>query len=353
MIVRWIRMSAATLPAFLLALSAAATPPAEPTPQVTVASSENIVKEDFRGWQNTYRLTNGLVELRVVTDVGPRIISFRTLDGTDFFYSRDRELGTQGEAEWTFRGGWRLWIAPEVTETTYVPDNSACTAEIVDGALVVTGPLQPAAGIQKQIEVRLRPIDPAVRIISRVKNISDKPVTYAAWSLNVLRPGGRAFLPLDVGPLAAFDATRSIIFWSYAEVDDPRYSIGNGLLQVDHGKVKPPPTTQSGRRDDESKIGVDSSQGWATYLQNGTMLVKRFPHDAEARYPDSGSTIEVYSSIEFLELENLGPLTTIAPGEEIVMPEEWWLFTGVDIPQEEEAALTTLRPYLVRTRVDW
>lgn len=341
------------LAAAAIALSSLDARGTEPAAEATVARTETITKEDFHGWPNTYRVSNHLIELRVVTDVGPRIISFRTLDGTDVFYSRERELGASGEPDWMFRGGWRLWVSPEVQETTYVPDNTACEVEVVDGALVVTGPPQPAAGIQKQIEVRLHQIDPAVRITSRIKNISDRPLTYAAWSLSVMRPGGRALLPLDVGVPTAFDATRKIIFWSYAEIADPRYQFGDALVQVDHTKVQPPSPNQSGRRDDESKIGVDSAQGWAAYLQGRTMLVKRFPHDAKGTYPDGGSTIEVYSSLEFLEVENLGPLTTLAPGEEIVMPEEWWLFTDVEIPVEEEAALARLRPYLIRSRVDW
>lgn len=336
-----------------MSLSPAGARATDPAGEATVAITGNHEKEDFHGWPNTYRLSNGLVELRVVTDVGPRIISFRNLDGTNVLYSRERELGGQGEPDWVFRGGWRLWVAPEVQETTYVPDNAPCTVAVIDGALVVTGPPQPAAGIQKQIEIRPYQVDPAVRITSRIKNISDRPLTYAAWSLSAMRPGGEAVLPFDVGPPNAYDAVRRLIFWSYAEVGDPRYSLGDALVRIDQSKVQPPPPNQSGRRDDESKIGVDSGQGWAGYVLDRTLLLKRFPHDADGTYPDGGSTIEVYSSIEFLELENLGPVTTIAPGEEIVMPEDWWLFTGVEIPEGEEEALSYLRPYLVRSRADW
>lgn len=319
----------------------------------SVAASLAVTKEDFHGWPNTYRLSNGLVEARVVTDVGPRIISFGTIGRDSVLYARPAELGGSGESAWVFRGGWRLWVAPETRAATYVPDNSPCHAAIEGEALVVTAPEQPAAGIRKRIEVRLHRDAPGLRIVSRIENVGDKPLTYAAWSLPVLRPGGRALLPLDVGPPEAFDAIRRIILWSYAEIDDPRYRLGNRLVQIEHARVPPPRPGQSGRRDDESKIGVDSSQGWAAYLVDEQMFLKRFPHERGATYPDGGATIEVYSSHEFVELENLGPLLTIGPGEEIVLPEDWWLFDGVRMPAEEAAILAAIEPYLRRTAPAW
>ncbi len=308
-----------------------------------------IVKESFHGWPNTYRLSNGVIETHVVTDIGPRIMDVHAAGGANLLYVRESEAGGSGEPTWSFRGGWRLWIAPERTETTYVLDNSACQAEIVgDTTLRVTGPPQPAAGIQKQVDVTVTPGEPRLRLTSRLKNIADHPVTYAAWSLPVLRPGGRAFVPFDVGPLTAFDAIRRLTLWSYTKLSDPRYRFGDRLIQIDHSKVAPPPAGQSSRRDDESKIGVDSAQGWEAYLLDGTLFLKRFPHDAKGQYPDGGATIEVYSSQEFLELEHLGSLTTIAPGEEFLFSEDWWVFTGVSLPANEAEALTALQTYVAR-----
>ena len=63
--------------------------------------------------------------------------------------------------------------------------------------------------------------------------------------------------------------------------------------------------------------------------------------------------MEVYSNHEFLELEHLGPLTTIAPGAEITFPEDWWLFPHVAIPTSEAAALHELEKYVGRTTVEW
>ena len=67
-----------------------------------------------------------------------------------------------------------------------------------------------------------------------------------------------------------------------------------------------------------------------------------------AQYPDGGATIEVYSSAEFLEVENLSPLTTIQPGGEIAYLEDWWLFGDVAIPHDEHAALSALEGYVQR-----
>jgi hypothetical protein len=213
----------------------------------------------------------------------------------------------------------------------------------------VTGPGQAEAGIQKQVDVTLNPGEARLRVVSHIKNISDRTLTYAPWSLPVLRPGGRAFVPLDVGPLASFDAIRRLILWSYTEMADPRYRFGDRLIEIDHSKVQPAPAGQSGRLDDESKIGVDTAQGWVAYLLDTTLLLKRFPHHPAATYPDGGSTIEVYSSHEFIELEHLGPLTTIKPGESITFPEDWWIFIDAAVPSAEAEALGTLNGYVSQT----
>lgn len=304
------------------------------------------------GWGDTLRLDNGLVQAFVVTQVGPRIVDFRTAAGDNVFHLRPGEAGGSGEKQWVFRGGWRLWVAPERRETTYAPDNEGCTVEVSEGPSVrVTGPPQPGAAIRKQIEVALVAGEPRLRLTSRIRNVGDRERTYAAWSLSVMRPGGRAFVPSDVGPLDAFDAVRRLLLWSYAGMDDPRYAFGDRLIQIDQARVPAPPAAPPGRRDDESKIGVDSAQGWAAYLRGETLYLKRFAHDPAGAYPDGGATIEVYSSHEFLEVENLGPLTTIAPGEEIVLSEDWWLFSGVSVRRGEKEALEDLEAYVRRTAV--
>ncbi|HYD47120.1 MAG TPA: hypothetical protein VEB21_02165 [Terriglobales bacterium] len=320
---------------------------------VTAAAGDDvpairIERFDYHGWPNSYRLSNGSIEAVVVTDVGPRIIELRLAGGENLLQPREG-IGQSGESTYRFRGGWRLWIAPERHETTYDLDNSPCRVEMIgNSGLRVIGPPQPRAGIQKTIEIELFADQPRLRLVSTIKNIGADTVEYAPWSLPVLRAGGRAFVPFDVGDPNAFDATRSLILWSYTKIADPRYRFGDRLIEIDHRKVQAPADDAAKRRSDESKIGVDSRQGWSAYLLDGTLFLKRFPPQP-GRYPDGGSTIEVYSNHKFLELEHLGPLTLLKPGEEMTLPEEWWLFDGLVLPDGQAEALPALDNILART----
>lgn len=319
-----------------------------------------IAREPFRGWEDTYRVTNGLVEARVVADVGPRIIALARARGPNLFHVREDELGGRGEPVWRFRGGWRLWLAPERRTNTYALDNAACAVERLDDrTLRVTGPPQPDASVQKSIDVAIDVDRPRLQVTSRIRNVGTAPVTYAAWTLAVMRPGGRAFVPLDVGPLAAFDAVRRIIVWSYARLDDPRYRVGGRLIEIDSRVAAESPAMAvaagGGREDaasvrtaDESKIGVDTSAGWAAYHLDGTLFVSDADVDPGPR-ADGGATVEVYSSREFIEIEHLGTLTALAPGDEATLREGWWLVDDVAVPPfdaGEDAVLAALSPHV-------
>ena len=83
----------------------------------------------YTGWPNCYRLANGLVELVVTTDVGPRVIRFGFVGGANVFKEYDAMLGLTGGDEWRIYGGHRLWHAPEGKPRTYCPDNGPVQIE--------------------------------------------------------------------------------------------------------------------------------------------------------------------------------------------------------------------------------
>lgn len=311
----------------------------------------SIEKIDYKGWTNTYRLSNGLVEVCVLSDIGPRIIDFRLTGGENIFHVREAEAGGSGEREWKIRGGWRLWVAPEKTETTYLPDNEPCIVEQLGrNRIRVVGQPQRRAGIRKTIEVTLPADESRVRITSRITNVSQRTLNYAGWTLSAVRPGGRALVPMDKGDRALLNDLRTINFWSYTDPQDRRYSVGDELFVIDQRKIKSSrKQARPGGSGDEGKVGVDTKQGWVAYHIDGLLYMKRFGHKSGQTYPDNGSTVEIYSCREFLECENLGPFVTLKPGDEIVYPEDWWLFQGVRMGESETAILKTVTRYLAKT----
>jgi hypothetical protein len=51
--------------------------------------------------------------------------------------------------------------------------------------------------------------------------------------------------------------------------------------------------------------------------------VKHFRPVDGARYPDRGAQVEVFTNDQMLELETLGPLASLAPGESAEHEEQW------------------------------
>ena len=102
---------------------------------------------EYRGWKHNLRLANSQVELIATLDVGPRIISFRTLPGgQNVMKNYDEMMGKSGEAEWQIRGGHRFWLAPEDLTRTYFADNRPVSWKDDHGSAVITAPAAQATG---------------------------------------------------------------------------------------------------------------------------------------------------------------------------------------------------------------
>ena len=77
------------------------------------------------------------------------------------------------------------------------------------------------------------------------------------------------------------------------------------------------------------KIGAFVPGGSVSYGRNGVTLTKRFVTVADAPHADLGCNVEVYANESYLELEILGPLTQLAPGDVAELDERWELTSFV------------------------
>ncbi len=83
--------------------------------------------------------------------------------------------------------------------------------------------------------------------------------------------------------------------------------------------------------DEAFKIGLTNDMEWAAYVNNGQAFVKRYTHFDEAKYPDNGMSFETYTNDFMLEVETLGPLETVKPGDAVEHIELWDLTEDVEI----------------------
>src|SRR6266478_9787577 len=82
-----------------------------------------VEKIEYEGWRNSYRASNGEIELVVTGDVGPRVMRFGFVGGQNLFKEFADQLGGTREEKHQLRGGDRVWKAPEEPVATWAPDN--------------------------------------------------------------------------------------------------------------------------------------------------------------------------------------------------------------------------------------
>ncbi len=148
-----------------------------------------IAKVNYRGWANSYRLSNDVIDLVVTTDVGPRIIRCGFVNDENEFKEFPDQVGRTGGDEWRIYGGHRFWHAPEDPHRTYFPDNSTVACEQVGDLLRLIQPVEPTTGIQKEIDILLSP--DSARVRGDTSDAEPEPVERGAGSLGHQRDGGR------------------------------------------------------------------------------------------------------------------------------------------------------------------
>ncbi|MFW6017364.1 MAG: hypothetical protein ACOCPX_00935 [Halapricum sp.] len=274
----------------------------------------------YEGWEHCIRIENGQVELVVTTDIGPRIVDFRRSGGENVFFLDESAAGTTDAEGWELYGGHRLWHSPESDPRTYQPDNEPVEAEVEDRGCRLVQPVEDETGIRKTIEIEMADDEPTVEVTHELTNEGVWRVELAPWAISVCKPGGTAVVPFPDGDPDELLPDRSLVFWPRTDVSDDRLEYVDDHVLVEQAEGP------------EFKIGASALEGWSAYVNDGQAFVKTFEYDPEATYPDRGASVEVFMLDFMLELETLGPLVELAPGETTTHTERWHLFDGVSEP---------------------
>lgn len=256
------------------------------------------------------RLHGGGVAVTVTTSVGPRVLGLAREAGNLMAVLPNLGLDRPDGERFVFFGGHRLWAAPEVPAVTYQPDDRPCTVTETEGGIRVEAPAD-GAGLVKALSVR--PGVTGWTVDHEIRNDSPWPITVAAWAITQLRPGGMATLPLPPkgpGP----QADRALVLWPYTDPADPRIAV-----EPDAVRIRSTPTGAP------LKLGAAPGEGSLSYRIDGEEFEKRIDLDPDAAYADRGAALQVYLCDDFCELETLGPLRALEPGDDVTHRERWTL----------------------------
>ena len=283
-----------------------------------------VEKTNYHGWANSYRISNGEVEAIVTGDVGPRIMRYGFCGGQNFFREFEEQLGRSGEPEWQARGGHRLWVGPEDPVKSYAPDNGAVEVTVMDDGVVATEPVEPLTGLEKQIAVWMARSGAGVEVEHRIRNAGSAPYRLAPWALSMMAQGGHGihgFPPRGTHPEMLLP-TNPLVMWAFTDLSDPRWTLLKKYMVL-----RQDPSVAAAQ-----KLGTFNARTWGAYLLNGELFVKRFDAaGSPADYPDFGCSYETFTNADILELETLGPLVTLAPGESVTHVERWNACRGVSV----------------------
>lgn len=282
-------------------------------------------------------ISNGLIEVSVTIDVGPRIIRFGKIGGPNLLYNdTQREYVVKNESiesfygedsEFCLYGGHRLWLSPERMPQSYYPDNTPVMYTPLPDGASFTPPPQRVRDLQLSMEIMMSQSALDIMVVHTLTNVSVDRRNLALWAITDLAPGGTMIIPQNKNDTHTLP-NRSLSFWPYCSMRDSRFFMGDNYITLrsscDSGKA--------------FKLGTNNHAGWAAYVNDGYTFVKRYVHNMEAKYPDFASSFEAYTDKNYISMETLSPLYTIEPREQVRHVENWSLFDTNSIPNSRDEA---------------
>lgn len=265
----------------------------------------------------TRRLENGRCWVEVLAKGGPRIVGFGLAGQGNLMAETPDVTWDSGYGLYELLGGHRLWSAPETPECS-VPDSTGLTlAPISDSsgrAIRLVGATEAPTGLQKTMEIRLDAASAVVSVRHELRNVGSRTLEIAPWAITGLLPGGVAVVPLPgTADEYSLQPSQLLVLWPYSRWSDDRLAIQESLLTV---SAVPAP---------KFKVGCLSATGAVGYLRDGILFSVRFDPVPGSVYSDKGANLEIYTDERTIEVESLGPLVRLGPGDAATHEERWEL----------------------------
>ena len=278
---------------------------------------------DYEGWAGCWELSNPVVRVVVVPQIGGRVMEY-SLDGENALWQNEAELGKVSGDDlgktWRNYGGYKAWSAPQskwsVTNPDYFYDSTPATVEPLPdrpGVRVTVAPIT-HLGYQITREIVLSDYTSRVRVTERMRNISKKPISWGLWGVAQVRTPCWIAFPLREN--SKFAGGMNVLHPPGKRVEQVE-RVGNvGIMRYDNKT---------------ENWSTDAMGGWMAYMRGQLAFTKHWSTRlVDVTYPDGGCDASFYTCSKdhlggYAEMEVMGPIVKLAPGEETTLVEDWFL----------------------------
>lgn len=263
-------------------------------------------RQTYKGWPDSWLISNGRVWAAVVPAVG-RIMQFGFVNEPGVFWENPELLGRgMPEKPWDTMGsfgGDKTWPAPQSVWNWPPPDvfdREPVTVRETPGGLTLDSGVSPRFGIRTERQVVIEPGASVLRVTTTYHKVEGEPVDVSVWVISQLKNPEAVFLPVPADSRFADGCSR-------------QWGMPTNFITRQGSQIRLTRDPQGSH-----KIGNDADRMiWQDARNRLTIESPRIPG---ATYPDEGCSMEIYTNggvADYVELETLGPLRRLAPGDSL------------------------------------
>ena len=317
-----------------------------------------LMHTNYHGWTNAILVSNGRVEAVIVPEIA-RVMQFRfageeegpfwgnrSLDGrkpvailhTAPPAGRDApaaEAAPTPTNEWSDLGGDIVWPAPRSSWPNLLArdwppprafDSMPWEARIEGFTVTLVSPVDPEIGVRVWRRIELALEDPVMSVTTTFEKVSGIPMELSVWVVTQLKEPEALIVALP-----RFERFADS-YLSLSSEPPPELTIRDGLLTLG--------------RDPKAahKIGTDANAVF--WLGENTVLRIDSPRHLFERYPDEGSSAELYTSpdpLPYVRVEILGPLKKMIAGNRMSRASTYTLLRRSEFDPELEVRMLLTR----------
>jgi len=296
------------------------------------------------GNENCIELFNESTRVVLEPKLGGRVLIYALREKNVLWINPENEgkVYTPGEP-YGHPGAGRFDYGPEKTG----PEKSALFFGSWEGK--ITGPREavlisqkdPVTGISLERHFTLGESGSHLSCTQIIRNTSENTARHYHWSRTFVKGGGISFTPLN--PNSKYPkgylvyGPGDVMDFEPEEEDNARTR--EGILEI-LGPLSRP------------KFVMDCDKGWLAYItRENQLFIKKFKIYPDRPYGDMAApTASIwYNKNLMCEIEPLGPLEVLEPGESASFTEHWYLY-DYTYPSDRKADLAELKAIIRKSR---